>query len=163
MLIIFVGGKFVVRQNCALWVSNRIFDSLEFTFLFEVSNFYTFEFYIGRLLSYADEHPSVKTLLEQVRERCEKTCHFLPLFSCLSEPVGPLIKIFSNFNGVVYSLVTHVSASGIIVTSALGDGLIKVHELETGIYDVLTKDRYTNWRSLRGIVPGIIVIGVHFL
>ena len=90
-------------------------------------------FCIGRLLSYADEYPSVKTLLEHVRETCEKTCHLLPLFSCLSEPVGPLIKIFSKFNEFVYSLATHVSATGTVVISALGDSWIKVHELETGM------------------------------
>jgi hypothetical protein len=89
---------------------------------------------LGRLLSFADEHPSINTLLEHVRETCKKTCHLLPLFSCLSEPIGPLIKIFSkNINDMVYSLATTVSATGAIVVAALGNGLIKIRELETGM------------------------------
>ncbi len=67
-------------------------------------------------------------------EECKKTYHLLPLFSCLSEPVGPLIKIFSkNINDFVYSLATSVSATGTIVISGLGNNLIKIHELETGM------------------------------
>ena len=85
-------------------------------------------------MSYADEHATVKTLLELVREACAKTRHLIPLFSCLSEPVGPLIKIFSkNIKDTVYSLVTTVSANGTIVISAFADSLIKIYELETGM------------------------------
>ena len=75
----------------------------------------------------------MKSLLDQVHETCEKTCHLLPLFSCLSEPVGPLIKIVTKFGDFVYALATYVSATGTNVVSGVGNSLIKIHELETGM------------------------------
>ena len=72
-------------------------------------------------------------LLELVRESCMKFCHILPLFSCLSEPVGPLIKIFRKHNDKVLALATSVSSTGTIVISASTDCSIKIHELETGL------------------------------
>ncbi|XP_028393317.1 apoptotic protease-activating factor 1-like isoform X2 [Dendronephthya gigantea] len=87
---------------------------------------------LGRLLSYADEHPSVNKLLELARKTSEETRRLIPLFPCLSEPEGALIRIFRNHSDTIFSLVTTISANGTIVISALADGSIKVHELETG-------------------------------
>ncbi|CAB4038887.1 Hypothetical predicted protein, partial [Paramuricea clavata] len=87
----------------------------------------------GRLLSYVDEYPSVNKLLDRVRETCTKTCHLLPLFSCL-QPVGPLVKVFTrNINASVYSLTTFNSLTGTIVVSGLENGLVKLHQLEAGM------------------------------
>ncbi|XP_028408749.1 apoptotic protease-activating factor 1-like isoform X2 [Dendronephthya gigantea] len=87
---------------------------------------------LGRLLSCADEHPAVKRLLEHIRERCTRKCRLMPLFSCLSEPVGPLIKIFRKHVDKVLALTTSVSSTGTIVISASTDRSVKVHDLETG-------------------------------
>ena len=86
------------------------------------------------MLSYADEHPSVKKLLELARETSQKTHYLIPLFSCLSKPGGALIRIFRNHTDTIFSLVTTVGvdSTDTIVISALADGSIKVHELETG-------------------------------
>ncbi|CAB4027560.1 WD repeat, partial [Paramuricea clavata] len=86
---------------------------------------------MGRLLSSANEHPTVNALIKRVRESCTKTCHILPLFSCLSEPVGPLIKIFRKHTDKVLALLTSVSSTGTTVISASTDRSIKIHELET--------------------------------
>ena len=60
---------------------------------------------LGRLLSYAsDECPSVKKLLEDVRETCGKTCHLLPLFSCLKLEGAEIFK--KNVGSGVCSLAT---------------------------------------------------------
>ncbi len=90
--------------------------------------------FIGRLLSCASEHSTVKTLLELVCESCTKTCHLLPVFSCLSEPIGPLIKIFGKHNGRILALATSVSAAGTIVISGSGDCSIRIYELDTGLW-----------------------------
>ena len=99
-----------------------------YTFLHDVL-FY----YIGRLLSHAEQFPGVKMLLGRANEICSTTCHLVPLFSCLSDPTGPLIKIFRKHRDKVLALVTTVGPSGLIVISASKDCLIKVHELETGM------------------------------
>ncbi|XP_046845637.1 apoptotic protease-activating factor 1-like [Xenia sp. Carnegie-2017] len=81
---------------------------------------------LGRLLSYEEQFPRVKLLLS-----CATTCHLVPLFPCLSDPTGPLEKIFRKHCDKVLALVTTVGPSGLIVISASKDCLIKVHELET--------------------------------
>ena len=87
---------------------------------------------LGRLLSYAsDECPSVKKLLEDVRETCGKTCHLLPLFSCLKLEGAEIFK--KNIGSEVYSLATSTSSTGTIVISGLDNGSIHIHELETGM------------------------------
>ena len=84
------------------------------------------------MLSYAsDECPSVKKLLEDVRETCGKTCHLLPLFSCLKLEGAEIFK--KNVGSGVYSLATSTSSTGTIVISGLGNGSIHIHELETGM------------------------------
>ena len=87
---------------------------------------------LGRLYSCSSENPSVKMLLDQVREHSSRERLLIPLHSCLTEPEGPLIKIFTRHKGTVLSLATVSSASGTIVISASSDLLIKVNELETG-------------------------------
>ena len=87
---------------------------------------------LGRLLSYAsDECPSVKKLLEDVRETCGKTCHLLPLFSCLKLEGAEIFK--KNVGSGVCSLATSTSSTGTIVISGLRNGSIHIHELETGM------------------------------
>ena len=85
---------------------------------------------LGRLQLWANEYPNVKKLLKPVPEMCTKTCHLLPLFSCL-EVGGPEISR-KNFESPVYSLATSNTSAGTIVISGLQNGLIKIHELETG-------------------------------
>ena len=77
-----------------------------------------------------------------------KTRHLIPLFSCLSEPDGPLIKIFSgrNVKGTVYSLATTVSANGTIVISAFTENPVKIKELETGML-LYGKSKGNQWRT----------------
>ena len=87
---------------------------------------------LGRLSSCSHENPSVKELLEQIRESSLNKRLLIPMHSCLTEPVGPLIKIFNRHNDKVLSLAATYSASGTVVISASTDQLIKVHELETG-------------------------------
>ncbi|XP_046844973.1 uncharacterized protein LOC124438807 isoform X2 [Xenia sp. Carnegie-2017] len=88
---------------------------------------------LGRLLSHVEQFPGVKKLLGKAKEISSTTCHLVPLFSCLSDPTGPLIKIFRKHCDKVLALVTTVGPSGLIVISASKDCLIKVHELETGM------------------------------
>ena len=85
---------------------------------------------LGRLQSWADEYPNVKKLLKSVCEMCMKTCHILPIFSCL-EVGGPEIYR-KNIESGVYSLATSNTSAGTIVISGLENGLIKIYELETG-------------------------------
>jgi hypothetical protein len=87
---------------------------------------------LGRLLSYAsDECPSVKKLLEDVRETCGKTSHLLPLFSCLKLEGAEIFK--KNVGSQVRSLATSNGSTGTIVISGLRNGSIHIHELETGM------------------------------
>ncbi len=86
--------------------------------------------FLGRLQSWADEYPNVKKLLKSVREMCMKTCHLLPLFPCL-DVGGPEISR-KNFESDVWSLATSNTPAGTIVISGLGNGSIKINELETG-------------------------------
>ncbi len=85
---------------------------------------------LGRLQSWAEEYPNVMKLLKPLRELCMKTCHLLPLFSCL-EVGGPEISR-KNFESTVLSLATSNTSAGTIVISGLDNGSIKIHELETG-------------------------------
>ena len=87
---------------------------------------------LGRLYSCSSENPSVKKLLDEVREHSSGERLLIPLHSCLTEPEGPLIKIFTRHKGTVLSLATAYRVSGPIVISASSDLLIKVNELETG-------------------------------
>ncbi|CAB3988839.1 WD repeat, partial [Paramuricea clavata] len=86
---------------------------------------------LGRLLSYAsDECPSVKKLLDDVRETSRKTCRLLPLFSCLKLEGAEIFK--KNVGSQVWSLATCTTSTGTIVISGLHNGSIRIHELETG-------------------------------
>lgn len=87
---------------------------------------------LGRLASCVDDNPSVNELLDDVRRSCSKKRLLVPLHSCLTDPDGPLIKIFNRHDDKVLSLATTRSFSGAIVISASTDCSIKVHELETG-------------------------------
>ena len=87
---------------------------------------------LGRLASRSRENPNIHELLQQVRENCSKKCLLIPLHSCLTEPDGPLIKIFTRHHGTVLSLATAYRVAGSIVISASSDCLIKVNDLETG-------------------------------
>ena len=94
------------------------------------------QFYIcilGYLLSYVDKYPCVNKLVKDVRETLvkRKSCHLLPLFSCL-ELEGPAVST-RNVDSPVWSLATSNCSTGTIVISGLGNGLIKIHELETGM------------------------------
>jgi hypothetical protein len=81
-------------------------------------------------------------LAEDVRETCKKTCHLLPLSACL-KPVGPLIKIFTpNVDECILSFETFNSSTGTIVISGLTNGLIKIHELETGMLSFLIRQLF---------------------
>ena len=87
---------------------------------------------LGRLLSHiSDECPSVKKLLEDVRETCGKTCHLLPLFFCLKLEGAEIFK--KNVGSGVCSLATSTSSTGTIVISGVEKGSIHTHELETGM------------------------------
>ena len=86
---------------------------------------------IGRLLSYAGEYRSVKTLTEQIRGTCTKTCHLVPLSSCFDICEGEISR--KNFNCDVCSLVTSNALAGTLVICGLGNGSIIIYELETGM------------------------------
>ena len=99
----------------------------------------------------------MNTLLEDIREECVKTRYLIPLFPCLSEPVGPLVKIFSkNIKDTVYSVGTAVGANGTIVMSAFADSLIKIYELETGmsLYCIHNQKRTCYSKPAAGLFPG---------
>ncbi|CAB4001189.1 WD40 repeat domain-containing [Paramuricea clavata] len=85
---------------------------------------------LGSLLSYVDKYPCVNKLVKDIRDTCMKSCHLLPLSSWL-ELEGP--EVFTkNVDSPLLSLVTSNSSTGTIVISGLANGLIKIHELETG-------------------------------
>ena len=86
---------------------------------------------IGRLLSYAEEYRSVKTLTEQIRGTCPKTCHLLPLSSCFDIGGGEISR--KNFNSPVWSLATSSASAGTLVICGLENGSIIIYELETGM------------------------------
>ena len=86
---------------------------------------------IGRLLSYAGEYRSVKTLTEQIRGTCTKTCHLVPLSSCFDIGGGEISR--KNFNSAVSSLVTSNASAGTLVICGLENGSIIIFELETGM------------------------------
>ena len=85
----------------------------------------------GRLISYEEEYPRIKTLIEQLRETGTKTCHLLPVSPCL-DLGGPEIsrKIFDS---CVFSLVTRQSSTGTVVICGLENGAIIIFDLETGM------------------------------
>ena len=85
----------------------------------------------GRLLSYEEKYLRVKTLMEQLREIGTKTCHLLPVSSCL-DLGGPEISR-KIFHSEVYSLATRNSSTGTVVICGLGDGSIIIFDLETGM------------------------------
>jgi hypothetical protein len=72
----------------------------------------------------------VKKLLEDVHETCGKTCHLLPLFSCLKLE-GPEISK-KSFDSGIYSLAKFSTSAGTKVISGLDNGSIHIHELDTG-------------------------------
>jgi hypothetical protein len=74
----------------------------------------------------------VKKLLEDVRETCGKTCHLLPLFSCLKLEGAEIFK--KNFDSGVLSLATCTTSTGTLAIAGLRNGSIHIHELETGMY-----------------------------
>ena len=86
---------------------------------------------IGRLLSYAGEYRSVKTLTEQIRGTCTKTCHLVPLSSCFDIGGGEISR--KNFNSPVWSLATSNASAGTLVICGLQNGSIIIYELETGM------------------------------
>ena len=71
----------------------------------------------------------MKKLLKDVRETCGKTCHLLPLFSCLKLEGAEIFK--KNVGSQVRSLATSNSSTGTIVISGVENGSIHIHELET--------------------------------
>ena len=85
----------------------------------------------GRLISYEEKYPRVKTLIEQLRETGTKTCHLLPVSPCL-DLGGP--EIFrKRFGSAVYSLATRKSSTGTVVICGLLYGSIKIFDPETGM------------------------------
>ena len=85
----------------------------------------------GRLISYEEKYPRVKTLIEQLRETGKKTCHLLPVSPCL-DLGGPEISR-KEFDSAVYSLATRKSSTGTVVICGLGNGSIIIFDPETGM------------------------------
>ena len=85
----------------------------------------------GRLISYEEKYPRVKTLIEQLRETGKKTCHLLPESPCL-DLGGPEIsrKIFDLD---VYSLAVRKDSTGTVVICGLRNGSIIIFDPETGM------------------------------
>ena len=80
-----------------------------------------------------DEHSSARNCENKSVEYGRKRAIFDLYFDVQSEPVGQwgllIIKIFSmNLSDSVYSLVMYVNSC-----TALGNNLIKIYELETGM------------------------------
>ena len=85
----------------------------------------------GRLISYEEKYPRVKTLIEQLRETVTKTRHLLPVSPCL-DLGGPEIsrKILDS---KVDSLATRKVSTGTVVICGLRNGSIIIFDLETGM------------------------------
>ena len=85
----------------------------------------------GRFISYEEEYPMVKMLIEQLRETCTKTCHLVPVSSCL-DLGGPEISR-KQFDSTVFSLATRKGSTGTDVICGLANGPIIIFDLETGM------------------------------
>ena len=85
----------------------------------------------GRFISYEEKYPRIKTLIEQLRETCTKTCHLLPVSSCL-DLGGPEISR-KIFDPGVLSLATRKRSTGIVVICGMENGAIIIFDIETGM------------------------------
>ena len=85
----------------------------------------------GRLISYEEKYPRVKTLIEQLRVTCKKTCHLVPVSPCL-DLGGPEISR-KEFDSAVCSLATRKGSTGTVVICGLDNGSIIIFDPETGM------------------------------